>query len=167
MLKVGKIQEVICPHIAEILKNDKVIARGYWRASSHFTEQYPDQSVTISSIQKLEGYDEKLAQKGFLNGELMFVHSEDDKISFQEFSLDGRLCYDSKTKEETIYWIDEEERPCMECGESVPVSGLQWTYDRYGNPFKRVCDKCFDKVEKQIQAWVLDESYAGEHLEDD
>ena len=57
---------------------------------------------------------------------------------------------------------------CPECQERKLYGVFGWTHDRFGIPWKKVCEDCFDKVEEEICArFEFDESYAGERLDDD
>ena len=58
-------------------------------------------------------------------------------------------------------------RECPNCKKEVERSEMLWVKDRYGIPFKLVCEDCFDAVEESISHWELDEGFAGERLEDD
>lgn len=51
---------------------------------------------------------------------------------------------------------------CQCCQEQKDREEMEWTYDRYGTPFKLVCWDCYDKVDKEIKAYMYDKSYAGE-----
>jgi len=50
-----------------------------------------------------------------------------------------------------IKMYDEKKGMCSECHQMVDKGDLCWINDNYGIPFKRVCSKCFDKVEKYIR----------------
>lgn len=54
---------------------------------------------------------------------------------------------------------------CPECGQHRPDDCFAWTHDRYGIPWRKVCNVCFDKVEAQIAGWRFDPADAGEALE--
>lgn len=54
---------------------------------------------------------------------------------------------------------------CPACAEDAPRYQLEWTYDRYGIPYKKVCRKCYDRVQAKIGEFVHDPTYAGEELE--
>ncbi len=56
---------------------------------------------------------------------------------------------------------------CQECQREVHRDKLEWTYDRYGNPFKLVCPRCYAKVDRKIGQYVFDAAYAGESLYED
>jgi hypothetical protein len=58
-----------------------------------------------------------------------------------------------------------ETRKCSECGQWKDASDFSWTYDRYGNPWKKVCDSCHEKVSREIADWKFDPDDAGEALE--
>jgi hypothetical protein len=64
---------------------------------------------------------------------------------------------DQKTAETT--------RHCFECDQDKPCGEFAWTHDRYGNPWRKVCMQCFDRVQDEISKFVFDASYAGESLE--
>jgi predicted 3-demethylubiquinone-9 3-methyltransferase (glyoxalase superfamily) len=55
---------------------------------------------------------------------------------------------------------------CQHCKKERNRQDLTWVKDRYGIPYKLVCDNCFDEVEESINRWEFDESYAGERLYD-
>ena len=61
----------------------------------------------------------------------------------------------------------DEPRRCPECEKVKPADVFSWTHDRYGIPWKKVCDTCYDRVEAAIQEYEFDPSYAGEALEPD
>lgn len=64
--------------------------------------------------------------------------------------------------------VDQEEtRLCGECKSTKPAYEFAWTHDRYGNPYRKVCDACFEKVQAAIMEWVFDPGDAGERLDDD
>jgi len=44
---------------------------------------------------------------------------------------------------------------------------MVWTHDRYGNPWKKVCHRCEDKVSRAIGEWEFDPADAGESMEAD
>lgn len=54
---------------------------------------------------------------------------------------------------------------CQNCNGMFAKEELHWITDRYGIPFKLVCDDCFEEVQEAIQEWTFEEDYAGEHLE--
>lgn len=56
---------------------------------------------------------------------------------------------------------------CGVCSKELPASDLFWVYDRYGIPYKKVCDDCYKQTEKEISGFVFDPGYAGEQLEED
>jgi len=58
-------------------------------------------------------------------------------------------------------------RTCNECHKKVPANELTWTHDRYGNPWKKVCGKCEDRVSRTIGEWEFDPADAGESMEAD
>lgn len=61
-----------------------------------------------------------------------------------------------------------EMRECSECRREVPADEFEWTYDRYGNPWRKVCFDCSAAVEREIvERFEFDASYAGEALEPD
>jgi len=62
---------------------------------------------------------------------------------------------------------DNETRLCSECKCTHPASDFAWTHDRYGIPWRKVCDDCYEKVEAQIAGWTFDAADAGESLEED
>ena len=62
---------------------------------------------------------------------------------------------------------DDDKRLCSECKVTHPESRFLWTHDRYGIPWRKVCDGCFEKVEEQIAGFVFDEGDAGESLDED
>ncbi len=62
---------------------------------------------------------------------------------------------------------DDQLEPCPECKKEVYRSEKDWTHDRYGNPWKRVCGDCYDSVRESISRYRFDEGYAGEHLDED
>lgn len=66
---------------------------------------------------------------------------------------------------EGIIEVDLRECPC--CNSIVDRNDMYFVKDRYGNPYKLVCDDCIEKTEKEIGSWVFDESYCGESLEED
>lgn len=69
--------------------------------------------------------------------------------------------------------VEEEEQhhertaQCGECRTRHARSELQWVNDRYGIPFKLVCDDCHEKVQDAIDEWEFDQDDAGECLDDD
>ena len=56
-------------------------------------------------------------------------------------------------------------RICGECKSEVSVQEFQWTYDRHGIPWRKVCFDCVDKASEQVADWKFDASDAGESLE--
>jgi hypothetical protein len=56
-------------------------------------------------------------------------------------------------------------RVCPECERELPEKDFIWTSDRYGNPWRKVCSDCGEKVRAEIMGWVLDPADAGERLE--
>lgn len=40
---------------------------------------------------------------------------------------------------------------CMECKKELDTNDLTWVNDNYGIAWKKVCDNCYDKVEKEIR----------------
>jgi predicted 3-demethylubiquinone-9 3-methyltransferase (glyoxalase superfamily) len=56
---------------------------------------------------------------------------------------------------------------CGNCHTLFDRNELIWVKDRYGIPYKLVCDNCYEKVEAEISKWVFDELYAAERLESD
>jgi hypothetical protein len=59
----------------------------------------------------------------------------------------------------------EDMRKCQECGAWRPSSEFVWTHDRYGNPWKKVCGGCYEKVSREIAEFKFDPGEAGEALE--
>ena len=60
---------------------------------------------------------------------------------------------------------EDDKRTCPECKSTKLASDFQWTHDRYGIPWKKVCDGCYEAVSDQIAGFVFDASGAGESLE--
>ena len=58
-------------------------------------------------------------------------------------------------------------RNCSGCDKDKPEDEFVWTYDRYGNPWKKVCHGCEDKTSNEIASFVFDPTAAGESLEED
>ena len=56
-------------------------------------------------------------------------------------------------------------KECGECRVERPVSDFEWTHDRYGIPWRKVCGNCYEKVTAEIRGYVFDPDAAGEHLE--
>jgi hypothetical protein len=56
---------------------------------------------------------------------------------------------------------------CSSCGRESPRKNMDWTYDRYGNPWKFCCLRCLPRVKEEIADWKFDSAYAGETLEED
>ena len=54
---------------------------------------------------------------------------------------------------------------CNECGRDV--DNVSWVNDRYGIPYKLVCDDCYDNVQARISGYQFDAADCGECLEDD
>lgn len=54
---------------------------------------------------------------------------------------------------------------CAHCRREVDKRYLSWVNDRYGIPFKKVCDNCYDEVKESILEYVHDYMDAGEELE--
>lgn len=63
--------------------------------------------------------------------------------------------------------MNEEEQECGGCRKAVPRAQMHWTRDRYGNPWKKRCPACFGAAQEEIGAFVHDEGFAGERLEED
>lgn len=57
-------------------------------------------------------------------------------------------------------------RECRECGNEIERREMTFVRDRYGIPYKLVCDSCVEKVEREIGVFEFDESYCGERLEE-
>lgn len=57
-------------------------------------------------------------------------------------------------------------RECSECRKAQPTQSFNWTKDRYGIPYRKVCDNCYDKVQDEIIGWMFDPDDAGESLEE-
>jgi len=58
-------------------------------------------------------------------------------------------------------------RECSECRRERPSHDFEWTYDRYGIPWRKVCYRCVPKAEAEIAGWIFDPADAGESLEPD
>lgn len=58
-------------------------------------------------------------------------------------------------------------RTCPGCNKEYPKRLMNWTKDNYGNPFRLVCDECYDREQEQASQWVFDPDYAGERMEED
>lgn len=56
-------------------------------------------------------------------------------------------------------------RLCGECARERPESEFEWTNDRYGIPWRKVCSTCAIRVQEQIALFRFDPSEAGEALE--
>jgi len=54
---------------------------------------------------------------------------------------------------------------CQVCEKEFPRLKMDWSYDRYGNPWKFCCQKCLDKANAEIADYVHDPLDAGEALE--
>jgi predicted Fe-S protein YdhL (DUF1289 family) len=61
----------------------------------------------------------------------------------------------------------DEKRQCSACLRTYSVHEFQWTRDRYGIEYRKVCFGCFDKVQSEIWDWTFDAADAGERLDDD
>ncbi len=55
---------------------------------------------------------------------------------------------------------------CSNCLKEVEPEELCWTY-RFGYPFKKVCEKCKEEIDRESETMEFDPMYAGERLEDD
>jgi hypothetical protein len=62
---------------------------------------------------------------------------------------------------------DDDKRTCPECKCTHSAIDFRWTHDRYGIPWKKVCDGCYEKVSDQIADYVFDAADAGESLEEE
>jgi len=60
-----------------------------------------------------------------------------------------------------------ESRLCSECNCSRSSNEFEWTHDRYGIPWRKVCGDCRAKVQDEIAGYVFDAADAGESLEPD
>ena len=60
---------------------------------------------------------------------------------------------------------EEETRMCGECRSTKPSWVFAWVTDRYGIPYRKVCDSCYGKVRNEIRGWAFDSGDAGESLE--
>lgn len=58
-----------------------------------------------------------------------------------------------------------ESRLCSECKSTHPSNEFQWTHDRYGIPYRKVCFGCHAKVQDDIRGYTFDAADAGESLE--
>lgn len=56
---------------------------------------------------------------------------------------------------------------CPECQETKLYGVFGWTHDRYGIPWKKVCDDCYESVLEKIGRFQFDEGDAGECLDED
>lgn len=74
--------------IGVVYKDSKEIDRGIYVAGKHWTEKYPDQSITICDS----------ADAYHIKNERYYKHGED--VSFKEFQ-GNHLAYDSNTHEDT------------------------------------------------------------------
>jgi len=55
---------------------------------------------------------------------------------------------------------------CQECKNSCDEHDFEWTHDRYGIPWRKVCRNCAPKVNAEIQErFRFDPDDAGESLE--
>ena len=54
---------------------------------------------------------------------------------------------------------------CQVCGRECPRKDMEWSHDRYGNPWKLCCRRCLPKAESEIAPWHFDPADAGETLE--
>lgn len=64
-----------------------------------------------------------------------------------------------------MFQRDVEMRECSECHKRHDSRDFVWVTDRYGIPWRKVCDWCREKVQRQIAGWGHDPSDAGEALE--
>ena len=58
-------------------------------------------------------------------------------------------------------------RQCPRCEVAKPEHEFQWTTDRYGNPWRKVCAGCWDAQQDENSGWKFDPADAGERLEED
>lgn len=65
-------------------------------------------------------------------------------------------------KDGDVVWSE-----CPECHKKIDLMEKQWTYDRYGIPWKKVCPDCYDEVQERIDRYEYDFLDAGEYLDDD
>jgi hypothetical protein len=59
-----------------------------------------------------------------------------------------------------------ENRQCSECKNFYPIDEFEWTTDRYGIPWRKVCFGCYDKAQAENCDWTFDPADAGESLEE-
>jgi YHS domain-containing protein len=54
---------------------------------------------------------------------------------------------------------------CQVCKKKFPRHNMNWSHDRYGNPWKFCCQNCLDKADAEIADYINDPLDAGEALE--
>lgn len=54
--------------------------------------------------------------------------------------------------------------PCQVYGKKVSRADMLLVTDRYGIPYKLVCQECYPEVSRKISRWKHDVLYAGERL---
>ena len=89
------------------------------------------------------------------------THDTDDDTPLDHAALDA-------LRDEQIAAYDArraEPRLCSECERTRPRGEFEWAHDRYGIPYRLVCEDCVDKVETQIGTWEFDPLDAGESLD--
>ncbi len=58
-----------------------------------------------------------------------------------------------------------ETKICSECTVERPEDVFAWVHDRYGIPYRKVCDDCYEKVRVDILGWTFNQDDAGESLD--
>lgn len=61
--------------------------------------------------------------------------------------------------------MSDETRVCPACDKAQLESDFFWTYDRYSNPWRKVCLGCLDRVQDENLEWEFDPADAGESME--
>lgn len=65
-----------------------------------------------------------------------------------------------------MYDNEKDIRECLECNKEVERKEMIYVRDRYGIPYKLLCDNCVEKVEREIGLFEFDDGYCGERLEE-
>ncbi|MCG8542384.1 MAG: hypothetical protein MJA82_21005 [Clostridia bacterium] len=94
----------------EVFANNLLIDKGEKSAGKYYAKDCPEQYVCIMS----DGSN-NYSEQGFIEGEVMYTHSEDRNLWFREYDNLGRLAYDSRTHKQYEIEVDLEAQYCMHC----------------------------------------------------